>query len=61
MFQAAGIDPYCVEAIYNLGLVSQRLNELPYALAAFKKLHNMVPDNVEVIHQVRAAFGRWGA
>ncbi len=46
--EAAGIDPYCVEAIFNLGVVSQRLNELPYALAAFKKLHNMVPDNVEV-------------
>ncbi len=37
-----------MEAIFNLGLTSQRLNELPYALAAFKKLHNQIPDNVEV-------------
>lgn len=36
------------QAIYNLGLVSVRLGELPYALQAFKKLHAMLPDNVEV-------------
>lgn len=28
---AAAIEPYCVEAIYNLGLASVRLRELPYA------------------------------
>jgi intraflagellar transport protein 88 len=25
--EAAGIEPYCVEAIYNLGLVNLRLGE----------------------------------
>jgi len=50
--EAAGIEPYCVEAIFNLGLVNLRLGDTQYALAAFKKLHAMLPDNVEVIYQI---------
>ena len=46
--EAAGIEPYCVEAIFNLGLANIKMQEFGYALAAFKKLHNMLPDNVEV-------------
>lgn len=27
--EAAGIEPYCIEAIFNLGLVNLRLGEYP--------------------------------
>ena len=36
-----------MEAIYNLGLASVRLGELGYGVAAFKKLHAMLPENPE--------------
>lgn len=54
--EAAGIEPYCVEAIFNLGLVNLKMEEYNYALAAFKKLHAMLPDNVEVIYQIANCF-----
>jgi intraflagellar transport protein 88 len=30
--EAAAIEPYCIEALYNLGLVSQRLGEMQVRL-----------------------------
>lgn len=53
---AAAIEPYCVEAIYNLGLASVRLRELPYAIVAFKKLHAMLPESVEVVYQIANCY-----
>ena len=37
-----------MEAIYNLGLMNKELGALEDALVAFKKVHTIIPDNVEV-------------
>ncbi len=30
--EAAGIEPYCVEALYNLGLVNMRIGDVPVSM-----------------------------
>ena len=42
----------CVEAIYNLGIVSKKLGVLGESLQAFEKLHTIVPSSPEGIYQI---------
>lgn len=50
--EAVDIEAECVEAMYNLGLCQKRLGTLIEALATFKNLSNILPNNVEVLFQV---------
>ena len=52
--EAIGVEADCVEAIYNLGLVNLKLELWSEALQAFEKLHQIVPNNAEVIYQISA-------
>jgi len=50
--ESMGADADCIEAIYNLGLVSKRLGLTGEALALFEKLHGILPDSIEVVWQI---------
>mmetsp|Transcript_16978 Transcript_16978/g.53007 ORF Transcript_16978/g.53007 Transcript_16978/m.53007 type:complete len:554 (+) Transcript_16978:886-2547(+) len=50
--EAIGVEADCVEAIYNLGLVNFMLGCRQEAIQAFEKVHQIVPSNAEVIHQI---------
>ncbi len=50
--EAIGVEADCVEAIYNLGLTNKRLGLLEDALQAFKKLHRIIPKDVQVMYQI---------
>lgn len=50
--ESMGADADCIEAIYNLGLVSKRLGLNGEALALFEKLHAIIPNSVEVVWQI---------
>merc|ERR1719230_2531876 len=50
--EAIGVEADCVEAIYNLGVVSLRLGLYHEAQQAFEKLHTIIPNNPEVIFQI---------
>lgn len=52
--EAIGVEADCVEAMYNLGLVNMQLKNYKEALLAFQKLHQIVPNNGEVIYQMAA-------
>ncbi|KAH8058204.1 hypothetical protein JL722_6055 [Aureococcus anophagefferens] len=52
--EAIGVEADCVEAIYNLGLVNLKMELWSEALQAFEKLHQIVPNNAEVIYQISA-------
>merc|ERR1719230_1122419 len=50
--EAIGVEADCVEAIYNLGVVSLKMGMLDEEHQAFGKLHTIVPHNAEVIFQI---------
>lgn len=50
--EATAAEADCVEAIYNLGLVSKGLGNLEDALTAFKKLNSILTDDAAAMHQV---------
>ena len=50
--ESIGVEADCVEAIYNLGIVSKKLGVLGEALQAFEKLHTIVPSSPEGIYQI---------
>jgi intraflagellar transport protein 88 len=52
--EAIGVEADCVEAIYDLGLVNLKMELWAEALQAFEKLHQVVPNNAEVIYQIAA-------
>jgi len=52
--EAIGVEADCVEAIYDLGLVNLKMELWGEALQAFEKLHQIVPNNAEVIYQIAA-------
>lgn len=50
--EAIASEADCVEAIYNLGLVSKSLGNLEDALTAFKKLNSILTDDAAAMFQV---------
>ena len=50
---AVSLEADCIEAIYNLGLVSKALGNLEDALTAFKRLNTMLTDDTAAMFQVR--------
>jgi len=49
---AVSLEADCVEAIYNLGLVSKGVGNLDDALTAFKRLNAMLTDDTAAMFQV---------
>jgi intraflagellar transport protein 88 len=45
-------DALCVEAIYNLGMLNKRNEQLEEALIWFEKFHAIVQDQPEVIFHI---------
>ena len=50
--EAIASEADCVEAIYNLGLVSKALGNLEDALTAFKKLNSVLTGDAAAMFQV---------
>ncbi|KAG6542585.1 hypothetical protein Mapa_016056 [Marchantia paleacea] len=51
--EAVEVEADCVEAIFNTGLSQKRLESLGEALQTFTKLSYLLPNNVEVLFQVK--------
>ena len=49
---AVSLEADCMEAIYNLGLVSKGVGNLDDALTAFKRLNAMLTDDAAAMFQV---------
>lgn len=54
--EAVGIEADCVEAIYNLGLVNLKLNNLRESKSAFDKLHTSLPTMPEALFQLGSIY-----
>ena len=50
--ESMGAEADCIEAIYNLGVVSKRLGDHASALGLFEKLPQIVPSSIEVIWHI---------
>jgi len=50
--EALGVEVDCIEALYNLGLVSKQMNLHEDALQAFEKLHRINPADPQVIFHI---------
>eukprot|EP01031_Cornospumella_fuschlensis_P030084 gene30084-36335_t len=50
--EAVGVEADCIEAIYNLGLVNMRLNNIAEAQSAFDKLNTSLPSMPETLYQL---------
>ncbi|KAJ1429454.1 intraflagellar transport particle protein, partial [Ochromonadaceae sp. CCMP2298] len=59
--EAVGVEADCIEAIYNLGLVNLRLNNLQEAQSAFDKLHTSLSTMPEALFQLGSIYERGGA
>jgi intraflagellar transport protein 88 len=58
--EAVGVEADCIEAIYNLGLVNLKLNNLQEAQSAFDKLHTSLPTMPEALYQLGSIYERGG-
>lgn len=56
--EAVGVEADCIEAIYNLGLVNLKLNNLHEAQSAFDKLHTSLSTMPEALYQLGAIYER---
>jgi intraflagellar transport protein 88 len=54
--ESMGAEADCIEAIYNLGVVSKRLGDHARALGLFEKLHAILPNSIEVVWQIADLF-----
>lgn len=59
--EAVGVEADCVEAIYNLGLVNLKLDNLQEAQSAFDKLHTSLASMPEALFQLGAIYERGGS
>lgn len=58
--EAVGVEADCIEAIYNLGLVNLKLNNLHEAQSAFDKLHTSLSTMPEALFQLGTIYERSG-
>lgn len=54
--EAVGVEADCLEAMFNLGLVNEKLGSLQEAYGAFDKLHTILPTVHEAIYNVGGIF-----
>lgn len=59
--EAIGVEADCVEALYNLGIVSKLLGQYEEALQVFDKLHRIVPKSPEVAFEISDCYDKAGA
>ena len=58
--EAVGVEADCIEAIYNLGLVNIKLNNLNEAQSAFDKLYTSLSSMPEALYQLGCIYERYG-
>nr|KAF6427665.1 intraflagellar transport 88 [Rousettus aegyptiacus] len=49
-------DSSCTEALYNIGLTYKKLNRLDEALDCFLKLHAILRNSAQVLHQIASMY-----
>ena len=54
--EALLVEPTCVQALYNIGLVSREIDDFETALSSFYKLNNMLTNNVQVLTQLASIY-----
>ena len=50
--EALQVESSCIQAVYNLGIVSRESGDPEGALSNFYKLNNMLRNNVQVLTQL---------
>ncbi|KAI6182319.1 hypothetical protein M3Y97_00367200 [Aphelenchoides bicaudatus] len=50
--EALQVEPSCIQAIYNTGLISREIGDFEGALSSFYKLNNMLMNNAQVLTQL---------
>lgn len=58
--EAVGVEADCIEAIYNLGLVNLKLNNVQEAQSAFDKLNTTLPSMPEALFHLGSIYERNG-
>jgi len=56
--KALSAEPDCIQAIYNIGLVTKtpELSQYQESLQTFQRLHSIIPESVEVIYQIADVY-----
>ncbi|KAK8876465.1 Intraflagellar transport protein 88 [Tritrichomonas musculus] len=58
--EAIGVEADCVEALYNLGLVSKFIGAYDEALQVFEKLNRIIPKAPEVLYEIADCYDKLG-
>jgi intraflagellar transport protein 88 len=58
--EAIGVEADCVEALYNLGLVSKIMGAYDEALRVFQKLNQIIPKSPEVVFELSDCSEKMG-
>ena len=58
--EAIGVEADCVEALFNLGLVSKLMGSYDEALQVFEKLNRIIPKSPEVLYEISDCFDKIG-
>ncbi|OHT17654.1 TPR Domain containing protein [Tritrichomonas foetus] len=58
--EAIGVEADCVEALFNLGLVSKFMGAYDEALQVFEKLNRIVPKSPEVLFEISDCYDKIG-
>ncbi|CAD5208513.1 unnamed protein product [Bursaphelenchus xylophilus] len=54
--EALQIEPACIQALFNLGLLSKETNDLETAINSYYKLRSILPNNVQVLIQLASLY-----
>ncbi|EAY01380.1 TPR Domain containing protein [Trichomonas vaginalis G3] len=58
--EAIGVEADCVEALYNLGVVSKMMGQYEEALQVFEKLNRIIPKAPEVAFEISDCYEKAG-
>ena len=58
--EAIGVEADCVEALYNLGVVSKLMGQYDEALQVFEKLNRLIPKSPEVAFEISDCYEKAG-
>ena len=58
--EAIGVEADCVEALYNLGLVSKIMGSYDDSLQVFEKLNRIIPKSPEVVYEISDCYEKIG-
>ncbi|CAD5205686.1 unnamed protein product [Bursaphelenchus okinawaensis] len=54
--EALQVEPACIQAIFNLGLIGKETNDLETAINSFYKLNSILPNNIQVLLQLASLY-----